>query len=69
MWSVVGGLTTRNLVGGRFLSQPLVGSFSDRCSVVGYFLGKWSVVGVTWSVVCGLWSVAGRWAVVLYYAD
>ena len=28
--------------------------------------GRWSVVGVT--VVGGLWSVAGRWAVVLYYA-
>ena len=36
-------------------------------SVVG---GAWSVVGGAWSVVggrchCGLWSVAGRWAVVL----
>ena len=28
--------------------------------------GRWSVVGVT--VVGGLRSVAGRWAVVLYYA-
>ena len=28
--------------------------------------GRWSVVGVT--VVGGLWSVDGRWAVVLYYA-
>ena len=34
-------------------------------------LGRWSVVGVTVvgvTVVGGLWSVAGRWAVVLYYA-
>ena len=47
--------------------------FSDRWSVVGYFLGKWSVVHGRWSVVGvtvvgGLWSVAGRWTVVLYYA-
>ena len=28
--------------------------------------GRWSVVGDT--VVGGLWSVAGGWAVVLYYA-
>ena len=27
--------------------------------------GRWSVVGVT--EVGGLWSVAGWWAVVLYY--
>ena len=27
---------------------------------------RWSVVGVT--VVDGLWLVAGRWAVLLYYA-
>ena len=26
------------------------------------------MVGGRWSVVCGLWSVAGRWVVVLYYA-
>ena len=50
----------------------MVGGFSDRWSMVSLvggrlFLGKWSVVGVT--VVGGLWSVAGRWAVVLYYAD
>ena len=35
-------------------------------SVVGSFLGKWSVVPGRWSV--SLWSVAGRWAAVLYYA-
>ena len=35
-------------------------------SVVGYFLGKWSVVSGAWSVVggrchCGRWSVVGGW--------
>ena len=28
---------------------------------------RWSVVGVT--VISGRWSLAGRWAVVLYYAS
>ena len=56
----------------------MVGGFSDRWSwflwsVVGYFLGKWSVVPGWWSVVgvtvvggrchCGRWSVVGGWSV------
>ena len=49
------------LVGGRFLFLRMVGG---RC-LNQYMVG----VGGSWSVVCGLWSVAGRWAVVLYYAD
>ena len=72
-WSVV------VLVGGRFFSQSLVGGRWFLWSVVGYFLGKWSVVGGAWlvvpgrwsvvgvTVVGGLWSLAGQWAVVLYY--
>ena len=41
--------------------------------MVGYFLGKLSMVGGVWSVVGvtavgGRWSVAGRWAVVFHYA-
>ena len=75
-------LNNRNLVGGRLLFWSVVGFFHIHWSVVGgqfqiggrwflwsvvgYFLGKWSVVGVT--VVGGLWSMAVRWAVVLYYA-
>ena len=31
--------------------------------MVGYFLGKWSVVGGAWSVVGGRWSVVGGWSV------
>ena len=37
--------------------------------MIGYFLGKWSVVGGAWSVVggrchCGRWAVVcGRWLV------
>ena len=45
------------LVGGQFLFLRMVGG---RC------LNQYMVVG-SWSVVCGLRSVAGRWAVVLYY--
>ena len=75
-------LNNRNLVGGRLLFWSVVGFFTAigrwsvvfqiggrwfLWSVVGYFLGKWSVVPGRWSV--SLWSVAGRWAVVLYYAQ
>ena len=88
-WSVVGGLTTMiwSVVGfftaiGRWSVVFQIGGRWFLWSVVGYFLGKWSVVpgrwsvvpgrwsvvGVTVVVVGGLWSVAGRWAVVLYYA-
>ena len=73
MWLVVGGLTTIiwSVVGfftaiGRWSVVFQIGGRWFLWSVVGYFLGKWSVVGVT--VVGGLWSVAGRWAVGLYYA-
>ena len=40
----------------------MVGGSFGQLSVVGYFLGKWSVVGRAWSVV------GGRWSVVLYHA-
>ena len=68
-WSVVGGFSDRwsvvPLVCGRLFFQV-----SGRWSMVpgrwSMVPGRWSVVGVT--VVGGLWSVAGRWAVVLYYA-
>ena len=46
------------LVGGRFLFLRMVGG---RC------LNQY-MVGGRWLMVGGLWSVAGRWAVVLYYA-
>ena len=36
--------------------------------MVGVLISIWSVVGGSWSVVYSLWLVAGRWAVVLYYA-
>ena len=77
-------LNNRNLVGGRLLFWSVVGFFHSHWSViggrwflwsvVGYFLGKWSVVPGRWSVVgvtvvSGLWSVAGQWAVVFYYAN
>ena len=59
MWSVVGGRCFAFLlVGGRFLFLRMVGS---RC------LNQY-MVGGRWLMVDGLWSVAGRWAVVLYYA-
>ena len=35
--------------------------------MVGALISIWSVVGGF--MVGGLWSVAGPWAVVLYYAD
>ena len=31
--------------------------------MVGVLISIWSLVGGSWSVVCGLWSVAGRWSV------
>ena len=64
-WSVsnvVGGRCFAFLLaGGRFLFLRMVGG---RC-LNQYMVG----VGGSWSVVCGLWSVAGRCAVVLYYAN
>ena len=72
VWSVVGAGGGRCfaclLVGGRFLLLRMV---SGRCLNQYMVGGWWSVVGVLisiWLVVGGLWSVAGRWAVVLYYA-
>ena len=47
------------LVGGRFLFLRMVGG---RC------LNQYKVGG-RWLMVGGLWSVAGRWTVVLYYAS
>ena len=47
------------LVGGRFLFLRMVGGLCLNQYMVG---GRWFIVG-------GLWSVAGRWAVVLYYAN
>ena len=55
MWSVVGFCI--------FTGRWLVFIFENgRWSVVGVLISIWSVVGASWSVVCGLWSVAGRWA-------
>ena len=58
------------LVGGRFFTAigrwSVVFQIGGRWflwSVVGYFLGKWSVVGDAWSVV-GVTVVGGRWSVV-----
>ena len=60
---MVGGrwFNNRNLVGGRFFSQPLVGGWWIFRSVVGYFLGKWSLVPGRWLVVGP--SVVGGWSV------
>ena len=49
----------RAVVGGRFLFLRMVGG---RC------LNQY-MVGGRWLMVGDLWSVAGRWAVVLYYAE
>ena len=60
MWSVVGGRCFAFLlVGGWFLFLRMVGG---RCLNQYMVRGRWLMVG-------GLWSVAGRWAVVLYYAQ
>ena len=68
-WSVVGFFTAI----GRWSVDFQIGGRWFLWSVVGYFLGKWSVVdgsvtvvGGRWSMIVSLWSVAGRWAVVLY---
>ena len=67
IWSVVGGRrSVVVLVSGRFFHShwSVVFQIGGRWfpwSVVGYFLGKWSVVGGAWSVVVSLWAVAGRW--------
>ena len=37
--------------------------------MVDVLISLWSWVGGRWLMVGGLWSVAGRWAVVLYYAE
>ena len=67
-WSVVGFFTA---IGRWSVVFQICGRWF-LWSVVGYFLGKWSVVPGRWSVVGvtvvgGLWSVAGWWAVVMYY--
>ena len=77
VWSVVGGFFGRCdrwsvsvSVGGRCFMFLMVGGrlFFRQWSMVGVLSSIWSVVGGTRSAVGGLWSVAGRWAVGLYYA-
>ena len=52
----------------------VISFFHSHWSVVGGFSDRWLMVPLVdgWlffrSVVGGRWSVAGRWAVVLYYA-
>ena len=48
------------LVGGRLLLSRMV--------VVCVLISIWSVAHGRWLMDGGLWSMAGRWAVVLYYA-
>ena len=62
IWSVVGCCSGRWSV----FSQPLVGGFSDRWSVVPLVGGRLffrKVVGGAWSVVGGSVSVVGGWSV------
>ena len=74
-WSVVrlpfGWWSVVNFWFGRWSVVFMVGAGGGRLvmwSVVGVLHFYWSMVGGSWLVICGLWSVAGRWAVVLYYA-
>ena len=76
-WSVVGfpfgrwSVVNFGLVGGRWFLWSVRAVVGGRCFafllVGGRFLFL-RMVGGRWLVVGGLWSVTGRWAVVLYYA-
>ena len=61
-WSV------SNVVGGRCFAFLLVSSRFLFLRMVGGRCLNQYLVGGQWLMVGGLWSVAGRWAVVLYYA-
>ena len=71
MRAVVGGRLVMwlvsNVVGGRCFAFLLVGGrFLFLRMVGGQCLNQYMVSG-RWLMVGGLWSVAGWWAVVLYY--
>ena len=81
IWSVVGGeflvWSVLAVVGGRLVMWSVVGVLHFYWSVVCFYF--WNMVGGRclnqymvggrWLMVGGLWSVAGRWAVVFYYAQ
>ena len=75
VWSVVGGFYG-GAGSGRLVMWSVVGVLHFYWSVVGFLflrmvggrcLNRY-MVGGRWLMVGDLWSVAGRWAVVLYYA-